>query len=102
MWCETGTPDLDEARQFAEAVRAEHPGKLLAYNCSPSFNWAEALSDEEIGSFQDELSELGFKRGILRRGRPGDRRGWLEHDRAHGLDRGIAVHTWLMACGGRA
>jgi isocitrate lyase len=61
IWCETGTPDLDEARQFAEAVHDTHPGKLLAYNCSPSFNWAEHLSDQEIAGFQEELSKLGYK-----------------------------------------
>jgi isocitrate lyase len=61
LWCETGTPDLDEARQFADAVHAEHPGKPLAYNCSPSFNWADALSDGQIASFQDELAKLGYK-----------------------------------------
>jgi isocitrate lyase len=61
LWCETGTPDLDEARQFAEAVHEQHPGKPLAYNCSPSFNWAEALSEDEISSFQDKLAKLGYR-----------------------------------------
>jgi isocitrate lyase len=61
IWCETGTPDIDEARRFAEAIHAHFPGKLLAYNCSPSFNWKRALSDEEIAAFQHELGELGYK-----------------------------------------
>jgi isocitrate lyase len=61
IWCETATPDLDQARQFASAVHAEHPGKLLAYNCSPSFNWKSHLSDDEMRSFQDRLAELGYR-----------------------------------------
>ena len=61
IWCETGTPDMDEARKFAEAIHAEFPGKLLAYNCSPSFNCKRALNDEQIAAFQHELGELGYK-----------------------------------------
>ena len=61
VWCETGTPDLGFAREFAEAVRAAHPGKLLAYNCSPSFNWKKNLDDKTIASFQDELGDMGYK-----------------------------------------
>lgn len=61
IWCETGTPDMDEARKFAESIHAEFPGKLLAYNCSPSFNWKRALNDEQIAAFQHELGELGYK-----------------------------------------
>ncbi|HET6405798.1 MAG TPA: isocitrate lyase [Candidatus Thermoplasmatota archaeon] len=61
VWMETKHPDLDEARQFAEAIRAKHPGKLLAYNCSPSFNWKKYLSDAEIAKFQNELGDLGYK-----------------------------------------
>ncbi len=61
IWCETGTPDMAEARKFAEAIHAQFPGKLLAYNCSPSFNWKRALNDEEIAGFQHELGELGYK-----------------------------------------
>ncbi|MGZ4388653.1 MAG: isocitrate lyase, partial [Gaiellaceae bacterium] len=61
LWFETSTPDLEEARAFAEAIHAEYPGKLLAYNCSPSFNWKKALGDEQIASFQDELAELGYR-----------------------------------------
>jgi isocitrate lyase len=61
IWCETSTPDLGEAREFAEAIHAEFPGKLLAYNCSPSFNWKRHLADDEIAGFQDELGALGYK-----------------------------------------
>ena len=61
LWCETSTPDLDEAAQFAEAVHAKFPGKLLAYNCSPSFNWRKHLDDETIASFQRELGAMGYR-----------------------------------------
>ncbi len=61
VWCETAEPNLDEARRFAEAIHARYPGKLLAYNCSPSFNWKKKLSDDEIARFQDELGKLGYK-----------------------------------------
>lgn len=61
VWCETSEPNLDEARQFAEAIHKEHPGKLLAYNCSPSFNWKKKLDDETIAKFQIELGKMGYK-----------------------------------------
>ena len=61
IWCETSKPDLDEARQFAEAIHKEYPGKLLAYNCSPSFNWKKHLDDETISIFQKELGKMGYK-----------------------------------------
>ena len=61
IWCETSVPNLDDARRFAEAVHAEFPGKLLAYNCSPSFNWKKNLDDETIAKFQVELGKLGYK-----------------------------------------
>jgi isocitrate lyase len=61
VWCETSKPDLDEAKQFAEGIHAEFPGKLLAYNCSPSFNWKKNLSDAEIEKFQNELGAMGYK-----------------------------------------
>jgi isocitrate lyase len=61
IWCETSTPDLDEARAFAEGVHAEFPGKLLAYNCSPSFNWRKHLDDATIARFQRELGAMGYK-----------------------------------------
>jgi len=61
LWCETATPDLDEARQFAEAIHAKFPGKLLAYNCSPSFNWKRHLDDATIAKFQREIGAMGYK-----------------------------------------
>ncbi|RMG34169.1 MAG: isocitrate lyase [Gammaproteobacteria bacterium] len=61
VWCETGTPDLGFAREFAQAVLAENPNKLLAYNCSPSFNWKKNLDEKTIAQFQDELSDMGYK-----------------------------------------
>jgi isocitrate lyase len=61
LWMETSTPDIGEARRFADAVHAKYPGKMLAYNCSPSFNWAKKLSADEIASFQRELGALGYK-----------------------------------------
>ena len=61
LWMETSTPDIDEARRFADAVHTKYPGKMLAYNCSPSFNWAQKLSAVEIANFQNELGALGYK-----------------------------------------
>jgi isocitrate lyase len=61
LWCETSKPDLQEAEEFAEGVHAKFPGKLLAYNCSPSFNWKKHLSDSTIASFQHELAAMGYK-----------------------------------------
>ncbi len=61
LWCETSTPDLEEARLFAEGVHARYPGKMLAYNCSPSFNWKAKLDPDTIAKFQRELAALGYK-----------------------------------------
>ena len=61
LWFETSQPDIEEAARFAEAVHARFPGKLLAYNCSPSFNWRHHLNDEQIAEFQDQIAALGFK-----------------------------------------
>jgi isocitrate lyase len=61
IWCETSTPDLDDARTFAEAIHDAFPGKLLAYNCSPSFNWRKHLDDETIAGFQRELGAMGYR-----------------------------------------
>jgi len=61
IWCETGKPDLAFARQFAEAIHKQYPGKLLAYNCSPSFNWKKNLDDASIARFQRELGAMGYK-----------------------------------------
>jgi isocitrate lyase len=61
IWCETGKPSLNEARDFAEAIHSKFPGKLLAYNCSPSFNWKKNLNDSDIAKFQKELGAMGYK-----------------------------------------
>ena len=61
VWCETSEPNLEEARQFAEAIHEKFPGKLLAYNCSPSFNWKKKLDEETIAKFQVELGKMGYK-----------------------------------------
>jgi isocitrate lyase len=61
VWCETSKPNLEEARKFAEAIHAKFPGKLLAYNCSPSFNWKKNLDDATIATFQKELGAMGYK-----------------------------------------
>jgi isocitrate lyase len=61
LWFETSTPDLGEAREFAEAIHERFPGKLLAYNCSPSFNWRKHLSDEQIAGFQQQLGDWGYR-----------------------------------------
>jgi isocitrate lyase len=61
IWCETSEPNIEEARRFAEAIHEKFPGKLLAYNCSPSFNWKKKLDDETIAKFQQELGKMGYK-----------------------------------------
>jgi isocitrate/methylisocitrate lyase len=61
IWCETSVPDLDQARRFAEAIHAQYPGKLLAYNCSPSFHWKRMLTDRQIANFQQQIAEFGYK-----------------------------------------
>jgi isocitrate lyase len=61
LWCETSTPDMGEARAFADAIHERFPDKLLAYNCSPSFNWRKHLDDDAIASFQDELAAMGYR-----------------------------------------
>jgi isocitrate lyase len=61
IWCETSHPDLEEAREFAEAIHAKYPDKMLAYNCSPSFNWRKKIDEETIARFQPELARMGYK-----------------------------------------
>ena len=61
LWMETSTPDLDEAREFAEAIKARYPDQMLAYNCSPSFNWRAHLDDATIAKFQKELAAMGYR-----------------------------------------
>lgn len=61
LWMETSTPDLEEAQTFADAIRKEFPGKMLAYNCSPSFNWSKHLSEENLASFQSDIAKMGYR-----------------------------------------
>jgi isocitrate lyase len=61
LWFETSTPDVDEARTFAEAIHGEFPDKMMAYNCSPSFNWRQHLDDDAIARFQKELGAMGYR-----------------------------------------
>lgn len=61
IWCETSEPNIEEAREFAQAIRSKFPNKMLAYNCSPSFNWKKKLDDETIANFQNELGAMGYK-----------------------------------------
>lgn len=61
IWCETSTPSLDDARRFAEAIKREHPDQMLAYNCSPSFNWAKHMSEADMAKFQREIGAMGYK-----------------------------------------
>jgi isocitrate lyase len=61
LWMETSKPDLGEAREFAQGVHAQYPGKMLAYNCSPSFNWAAKLSEKEMATFREQLAEMGYR-----------------------------------------
>lgn len=61
IWCETSEPNIEQARRFAEAIHEKYPGKLLAYNCSPSFNWKKKLDDQTIASFQREIAKFGYK-----------------------------------------
>jgi isocitrate lyase len=96
LWCETSTPDIAQARQFAEAVHAKFPGKLLAYNCSPSFNWKKHLDDATIASFQRELGSMGYKfQFVTLAGFHALNHGMFELARAY-RDRGMAAYTELQ------
>ena len=85
IWCETSTPDIDEARQFAEAIHAEYPDKMLSYNCSPSFNWKRHLDEATIASFQEQLADMGYRFQFITLA------GW----------HGINYHTFNLASGYR-
>ena len=61
IWMETSTPNLEDAKKFADSVHAEFPGKMLAYNCSPSFNWSKHLGPDELASFQSDIAEMGYR-----------------------------------------
>jgi isocitrate lyase len=96
LWCETSHPDLDEARRFAEGVHEEFPGKLLAYNCSPSFNWKAKLDDATIASFQRELAAMGYKfQFVTLAGFHALNHGMFELARQY-KDRGMAAYSELQ------
>ena len=94
VWCETGTPDLGFAREFAEAVRAENPGQLLAYNCSPSFNWKKNLDDKTIASFQDDIAAMGYTYQFITLA--GIHNMWYNmYDLAYDYARGQGMHHYV-------
>jgi isocitrate lyase len=96
LWFETSTPDLGEAREFADAVHERHPRKLLAYNCSPSFNWRKALDDEAIAGFQEQLAEWGYRfQFITLAGFHSLNAGMFELARGY-RDRGMAAYVELQ------
>jgi len=96
IWCETSEPSIEEARQFAEAIHAEHPGKLLAYNCSPSFNWKSKLDDKAIANFQIELGKMGYKfQFVTLAGFHALNHGMFELARQY-KDRGMAAYSELQ------
>jgi isocitrate lyase len=96
IWCETSTPDLSEARRFAEAIHAEYPGKLLAYNCSPSFNWKRNLDEATIARFQRELGAMGYRfQFVTLAGFHALNHGMYELARNY-RDRGMAAYTELQ------
>ena len=96
LWCETSTPDLEEARRFAAAIHARFPGKLLAYNCSPSFNWKKKLDPGTIRRFQVELSRMGYKfQFVTLAGFHALNHGMFELARAY-RDEGMAAYSRLQ------
>jgi isocitrate lyase len=96
LWCETSKPDLAEARTFAEAVRAKFPDRLLAYNCSPSFNWKKNLDDATIGKFQRELAAMGYRfQFVTLAGFHALNHGMFELAKAYG-ERGMSAYSELQ------
>ncbi len=96
LWCETSHPDIDEARRFAEGVHEDFPGKLLAYNCSPSFNWKAKLDGATIASFQRELAAMGYKyQFVTLAGFHSLNHGMYELARGY-KDRGMAAYSELQ------
>ena len=96
VWCETSTPDLKQARRFAEGIHAKFPGKLLAYNCSPSFNWKKHLDDATIARFQRELGAMGYKfQFVTLAGFHALNHGMYELARQY-KDRGMAAYSELQ------
>jgi isocitrate lyase len=96
IWCETSTPDLGEAREFAEAVHEKFPGKMLAYNCSPSFNWRRHIDESTIARFQEELGKMGYKfQFVTLAGFHSLNTGMFELARGYG-ERGMAAYSELQ------
>ncbi|MFD1020435.1 isocitrate lyase [Thalassobacillus hwangdonensis] len=96
IWCETSEPNLEEAKQFAEAIHEKFPGKLLAYNCSPSFNWKQKLDDATIANFQQALGEMGYKfQFVTLAGFHALNHGMFELAREY-KDRGMAAYSELQ------
>ncbi|RXT13511.1 isocitrate lyase [Ammoniphilus sp. CFH 90114] len=96
IWCETSEPNIEEARRFAEAIHKEYPNKLLAYNCSPSFNWKKKLDDETIANFQNELGKMGYKfQFVTLAGFHSLNYGMFELARGY-KDRGMAAYSELQ------
>jgi len=96
IWCETSTPDLHEAKLFADGVHAKFPGKLLAYNCSPSFNWKNHLDDATIAKFQHELGSMGYKfQFVTLAGFHALNHGMFELAKAY-RDKGMAAYSALQ------
>ena len=96
LWVETSTPDLEEAREFAAAIHAQFPGKLLAYNCSPSFNWRRAMDEAKIATFQKEIGALGYKfQFVTLAGFHSLNHGMFELAKAYGA-RGMAAYSELQ------
>jgi isocitrate lyase len=96
VWCETAKPDIGEAREFAQGVHEKFPGKMLAYNCSPSFNWKRNLDDRTIATFQEQLGEMGFKfQFVTLAGFHSLNSGMFELARAY-RDEGMAAYTRLQ------
>jgi isocitrate lyase len=94
IWCETGTPDLGFAREWADAVRAAQPGKMLAYNCSPSFNWKKNLDDKTIATFQDDLAAMGYTYQFITLA--GIHNMWYQmYDLAYDYDRGEGMKHYV-------
>jgi isocitrate lyase len=97
IWCETSTPDLEEARTFAEGIHRKFPNKMLAYNCSPSFNWEKNLKAEEISSFQEKLGELGYRfQFVTLAGFHSLNLSMFELAKAYGID-GMAAYVKLQS-----
>ncbi len=96
IWCETSEPNIEEARRFAEAIHAKFPGKLLAYNCSPSFNWKKKLDEATIATFQKQLGEMGYKfQFVTLAGFHSLNHGMFELARGY-KDRGMAAYSELQ------